>query len=222
MPAHCDAVLRRHFWFWAASSYNSSANLNTAAQLLGMHLTSAVPLRSTPSCTSGRLRTSSSCRSQPATQASPCRCRRSSAGRLMVSQRCCSLLAFSTVSTSKHAAAVEISFDLSVLGSADSGEFGVALRSPTDSLSAALTMAFTASTPDASGTRMLHVRTSGSVLGPLPLLTVLQGEQLTIRALIDRASQTSDASCVRQLSRLTERVVAARPLHRGAQHSLFR
>ena len=119
-------------------------------------------------------------------------------------------------------AAVEISFDLSVLGSADSGEFGVALRSPTDSLSAALTMAFTASTPDASGTRMLHVRTSGSVLGPLPLLTVLQGEQLTIRALIDRASQTSDASCVRQLSRLTERVVAARPLHRGAQHSLFR
>ena len=40
MPAHCDAVLRRHFWFWAASSYNSSANLNTAAQLLGMHLTS--------------------------------------------------------------------------------------------------------------------------------------------------------------------------------------
>ena len=40
MPAHCDAVLRRHFWFWASSSYNSSANLNTAAQLLGMHLTS--------------------------------------------------------------------------------------------------------------------------------------------------------------------------------------
>ena len=115
----------------------------------------------------------------------------------MVSRKCCSLLAFSTVSTSKHAAAVEISFDLSVLGSADSGgEFGVALRSPTDSLSAALTMAFNASAPDASGTRMLHVRTSGSVLGPLPLLTVLQGEQLTIRALIDRASQTSDA-CMR-------------------------
>ena len=110
-----------------------------------------------------------------------------------------------------------------MLGSADSGgEFGVALRSPTDSLSAALTMAFNATSPDASGTRMLHVRTSGSVLGPLPLLTVLQGEQLTIRALIDRASQTPDASCVRQLSRLTERVVAARPLHRGAQHSLFR
>ena len=114
----------------------------------------------------------------------------------MVSRNCCSLLAFSTVS-SKHVAAVEISFDLSVLGSADSGgEFGVALRSPTDSLSAALTMAFNASAPDASGTRMLHVRTSGSVLGPLPLLTVLQGEQLTIRALIDRASQTSDA-CMR-------------------------
>ena len=107
--------------------------------------------------------------------------------------QCCSLLAFSTVS-SKLVAAVEISFDLSVLGSADSGgEFGVALRSPTDSLSAALTLAFNASAPDASGTRMLHVRTSGSVLGPLPLLTVLKGEQLTIRALIDRASQTSDA-----------------------------
>jgi alpha-L-fucosidase len=40
MPAHCDAVLRRHFWFWDAASYNSTANLNSPAQLLGMHLTS--------------------------------------------------------------------------------------------------------------------------------------------------------------------------------------
>ena len=39
IPAHCDAVLRRHFWFWA-ESYNSSANLNSPATLLGMHLTS--------------------------------------------------------------------------------------------------------------------------------------------------------------------------------------
>ena len=39
MPAHCDAVLRRHFWFWS-TTYNQSANLNTPQDLLGMHLTS--------------------------------------------------------------------------------------------------------------------------------------------------------------------------------------
>eukprot|EP01052_Picozoa_sp_SAG31_P027660 SAG31_NODE_2604_length_5397_cov_18.535296_3_plen_262_part_00 len=39
VPAHCDAVLRRHYWFWA-ESYNTSSNLNTAEELLGMHLTS--------------------------------------------------------------------------------------------------------------------------------------------------------------------------------------
>ena len=33
VPAHCDAVLRRHFWFWA-DNYNSSANLNTVGCLL--------------------------------------------------------------------------------------------------------------------------------------------------------------------------------------------
>jgi len=40
IPAHCDAVLRRHFWFWANNTYNQSANLNTPQDLLGMHLTS--------------------------------------------------------------------------------------------------------------------------------------------------------------------------------------
>ena len=40
MPAHCDAVLRRHFWFWAEGTYNQSANLNSPAVLLGMHMTS--------------------------------------------------------------------------------------------------------------------------------------------------------------------------------------
>ena len=39
VPAHCDAVLRRHFWFWA-ENYNSTSNLKSAEQLLGMHLTS--------------------------------------------------------------------------------------------------------------------------------------------------------------------------------------
>lgn len=39
VPAHCDAVLRRHFWFWA-ENYNSTSNLNTPEQLLAMHLTS--------------------------------------------------------------------------------------------------------------------------------------------------------------------------------------
>ena len=33
VPAHCDAVLRRHFWFWA-DNYNSSSNLNTVGHLL--------------------------------------------------------------------------------------------------------------------------------------------------------------------------------------------
>jgi hypothetical protein len=39
MPAHCDAVLRRHFWFWS-DAYNQSRDLNTPEDLLGMHLTS--------------------------------------------------------------------------------------------------------------------------------------------------------------------------------------
>jgi hypothetical protein len=39
-PAHCDAVLRRHFWFWNDGSYNTSSNLNTAPDLLSMHMTS--------------------------------------------------------------------------------------------------------------------------------------------------------------------------------------
>ena len=39
-PAHCDAVLRRHFWFWDAATYNASANLNVPSTLLKMHLTS--------------------------------------------------------------------------------------------------------------------------------------------------------------------------------------
>jgi hypothetical protein len=39
-PAHCDAVLRRHWWFWNNAGYNSSSNLNTAPILLGMHMTS--------------------------------------------------------------------------------------------------------------------------------------------------------------------------------------
>lgn len=41
-PAHCDAVLRRHFWFWDSQQYNGTGadNINTAPLLLGMHLTS--------------------------------------------------------------------------------------------------------------------------------------------------------------------------------------
>lgn len=39
-PAHCDAVLRRHFWFWNNENYNETTNLNTAPDLLSMHLTS--------------------------------------------------------------------------------------------------------------------------------------------------------------------------------------
>lgn len=87
---------------------------------------------------------------------------------------------------------VDVSFDLSPFGSAGSGgEFGVALRAPTNSLSAALTLAFNASKPDTDGTRVLHVRCSssagsGSIPPPLPSLPVLKGERLTIRALIDR------------------------------------
>eukprot|EP00912_Choanoflagellata_sp_UC4_P001158 UC4_evm1s721 len=41
-PAHCDAVLRRHFWFWDSQLYNGTGadNINTSPTLLGMHLTS--------------------------------------------------------------------------------------------------------------------------------------------------------------------------------------
>ena len=39
-PAHCDAVLRRHYWFWDNESYSNPADLNTAPLLLGMHMTS--------------------------------------------------------------------------------------------------------------------------------------------------------------------------------------
>ena len=39
-PAHCDAVLRRHFWFWDDKQYNGTNDINTAPMLLGMHLTS--------------------------------------------------------------------------------------------------------------------------------------------------------------------------------------
>eukprot|EP00039_Didymoeca_costata_P023435 m.7098 g.7098 ORF g.7098 m.7098 type:complete len:492 (+) comp3647_c0_seq1:90-1565(+) len=39
-PAHCDAVLRRHFWFWAPGSYNQTNNLNTPSELARMHITS--------------------------------------------------------------------------------------------------------------------------------------------------------------------------------------
>ena len=87
---------------------------------------------------------------------------------------------------------VDVTFDLSPLGSGGSGgEFGVALRSPTDSLSAALTLAFNASAPDPDGTRLINIRCSssggeGNVPAPLPPLRVLQGERLSVRALIDR------------------------------------
>ena len=36
IPAHCDAVLRRHFWFWDRATYNNTDNLNTPAQLLSL------------------------------------------------------------------------------------------------------------------------------------------------------------------------------------------
>jgi hypothetical protein len=82
---------------------------------------------------------------------------------------------------------VDISVDLSTLGRGpSSGEFGVALRSPLSSLSAALTIAFNASAPDVDGTRWLTVRCSGNIPAPLPRLAVLKGEPLTVRALIDR------------------------------------
>lgn len=90
---------------------------------------------------------------------------------------------------------VDVSFDLSqMIGTGLDGEFGVALRSPnngSDPLSAALTLFFNASAPDADGTRMVHVRTTQRLTptvpsAPLPLLPVLKGEQLTVRALIDR------------------------------------
>ena len=87
---------------------------------------------------------------------------------------------------------VEVSFDLAPLTGGLDGEFGVALRSPNSSLSAALTIYFNASGPDADGTRMVHVRTTQHLrpsvpAAPLPLLPVLKGERLTVRALIDRA-----------------------------------
>eukprot|EP01043_Picozoa_sp_COSAG02_P054979 COSAG02_NODE_6309_length_3665_cov_3.294448_2_plen_115_part_00 len=87
---------------------------------------------------------------------------------------------------------VEVSFDLSSLAGGSHGEFGVALRSSNSSLSAALTLYFNTSGPDADGTWMVHVRTTQHLrpsvpAPPLPLLPVLKGEQLTIRALIDSA-----------------------------------
>lgn len=39
-PAHCDAVLRRHFWFYDKATYNNTANLNTPLDLLRMYVTS--------------------------------------------------------------------------------------------------------------------------------------------------------------------------------------
>ena len=67
----------------------------------------------------------------------------------------------------------------------------MALRSPNNSLSGALTLYFNASPPDADGTRMVRVRTTQRLppsvaAAPLPLLPVLKGERLTVRALIDR------------------------------------
>jgi len=38
--AHCDAVLRNHFWFWANHSYDQPSNLNNASKLVAMHMTS--------------------------------------------------------------------------------------------------------------------------------------------------------------------------------------
>lgn len=87
---------------------------------------------------------------------------------------------------------VDVSFDLASLGASGSaGEFGVALRAPNNSLSAALTLFFGASAPDADGTRMVQVRSTQRLRptvpsGPLPPLPVLKGERLTVRALIDR------------------------------------
>ena len=90
-----------------------------------------------------------------------------------------------------------MSFDLAPLTGGSDGEFGVALRSPNSSLSAALTLYFNASGPDADGTRMVHVRTTQHLrpsvpAAPLPLLPVLKGERLTVRALIDRAPHAPD------------------------------
>ena len=94
---------------------------------------------------------------------------------------------------------LEVSFDLSSLGVAGSdGEFGVALRAQNDSsLLAGLTLYFNASGPDADGTRMIRVRTTQHPqptvpAAPLPLLPVLKGERLTLRALIDRTPPTPD------------------------------
>lgn len=87
---------------------------------------------------------------------------------------------------------VEVSFDLSALAGGSDGEFGVALRSSNMSEAAALTLYFNASGPDADGTWLMRVRTTQHLrpsvpAAPLPLLAVLKGEQLTVRALIDRA-----------------------------------
>jgi len=54
-----------------------------------------------------------------------------------------------------------------------------------------LTLYFNASAPDADGTRMVHVRSTQRLRptvpsAPLPLLPVLKGERLAVRALIDR------------------------------------
>jgi hypothetical protein len=38
--AHCDAVLRNHFWFWDQQTYDNPSNLNSASRLLAMHMTS--------------------------------------------------------------------------------------------------------------------------------------------------------------------------------------
>lgn len=92
---------------------------------------------------------------------------------------------------------VEVSFDLSSLPAGGSErEFGVALRSPNNASraisGAALTLFFKVGSPDSDGARTVHVR-STQRLAPsvpaaaLPPLPVLKGEQLTVRALIDRA-----------------------------------
>ena len=67
----------------------------------------------------------------------------------------------------------------------------MALRSPNNSLAAALTLYFSASPPDADGTRMVHTRTLQRPpptvpAAPLPPVAVLQGERFVVRALIDR------------------------------------
>lgn len=38
-PAHCDSVLRNHFWFWNSQTYDNPSNLNNASKLLAMHMT---------------------------------------------------------------------------------------------------------------------------------------------------------------------------------------